>query len=555
MINESVPSFVWPDAHDRDSHRPPGWLDILDPDCEVSARGVIWALDSDGVCFLHRCLESDFPHLKISLVIVVYAASPTNTEVLRGLLEFAIAPHGRLKAKLMTISLESNASPMSALCFSEPKSGRQYFWVGNSGNLGCGADGDGHLNFGFKPDDQLVNRWVEWFESVWTKSAPLTLATAEVPPLVPASGTKEASDSWREYELLCGELGLQEGINQQIVQSGAEALDQEQVQKHDHAAAEIRKEMGVPPPDQLRDEITQLIAKGKVITIDRSSRIPPLEQPLSKWLRQDEYTTERRILVKRTARLRVFTEKESKEVEKLRGGLTDLIDRLTYPLADRVRWIPSDAIPLLERERSRLDKDAKERLGSLVGGDPVAFVQSRRQQIEDEANEVYTELHPSEHLPAGTINLILRSMEDRLIKATGESFLPKVSYATQQFSFGVSSEHVAPWAPARTLLVAIAEYGRKAVLNDLHLRGHEIPEDELAQAMNVCSDSMLQTQRNSKTKQLAKKELNLLEQIVTDDCDDRSKCDRILNLIKGPAAPPSPGGPRGELRGNAVAAG
>jgi hypothetical protein len=169
-------------------------------------------------------------------------------------------------------------------------------------NLSWGADGDGHLNLGFKPDDQLVNRWVEWFASVWNRSAPLTAATAKVPALVTPSGTKEASDSWREYELLCRKLSSPNEFNQE-----AEALDWEPVQKHDHAAVEIRKEMGVQPPDQLQEDIAQLVAKGMIITIDRSSRVPPLEQPLSKWLRQDEDVTERRILVKRTARLRVFT--------------------------------------------------------------------------------------------------------------------------------------------------------------------------------------------------------------------------------------------------------
>jgi hypothetical protein len=136
-----------------------------------------------------------------------------------------------------------------------------------------------------------------------------------------------------------------------------------------------------------------------------------------------------RIVVSGEARLRVFTERESKEIEKLRRGVSGLIDHLTYPLADRVRWMPLAAKPLFERERARLEKEAKQQLGDLVGGDIAAFVKSRRPRIEQEASEVYAMFHPNERLPSGTINLILRDLEDRLLKATGDNFLPKVSFA------------------------------------------------------------------------------------------------------------------------------
>ena len=196
--------------------------------------------------------------------------------------------------------------------------------------------------------------------------------------------------------------------------------------------------------------------------------------------------------------------------------------------------MPLAAQPLLERERSRLEKEAKDRIKSLVGRSASEFARSRRRKIEQEVNEVYAKLHPRDSLPPGTINLILRDVEDRLVKATGENFLPKVSYATQQFSFGVSSEHVAQWAPARTLLAAIAEYARMAVSENGHIRGHEIPESELLYAMNVCDDYILKMQRDSKTQRLAQRELRLLDEVVTDESDDRSKCGRILQLIKSP---------------------
>jgi len=90
------------------------------------------------------------------------------------------------------------------------------------------------------------------------------------------------------------------------------------------------------------------------------------------------------------------------------------------------------------------------------------------------------------------------------------------------------------WAEKTSLLTAIADYARKAVGEKGHLRGHEIPEIELLAARNVCDDHILRSPNDSKVRHTAKRELRLLDEILTDDSDDRSKCDRILGLITGP---------------------
>ena len=312
--------FVWPPTRDQAHDGRPAWLNILEPDREVSVTGIVWSIDSGGVRLLQECIESDFPRLRIRLVVAIYAASPTTGDVLRRLLALVEASHGRLEAALTAISLGSSASAMSALCFSDVRSGRSQFWVGNSGNLGYGAAKDGHLNFGFESNETLVSRWFEWFASVWTRSAPLTPLTSNVPALVPAAGTKEASESWREYEELCTQLGSPEKLSPDIVQSDAEANEREEVQNRQQAA-EICKELGIQPPDQLRERLAQLLAKGQVVTIDKGSRIPPLELPIAKHLGFSELGTEM-IAVKAAAKIRIFDEKDSKDLEKRRKGVS-----------------------------------------------------------------------------------------------------------------------------------------------------------------------------------------------------------------------------------------
>src|SRR5258708_6525431 len=144
MINRSIPPFVWPETSES-KEAPlclPYWTSIPDPNQDVSLVGIVWGLDSRGVQCLRKMLEQEFPRLKVRLVIAVYAASPTTCEVLREMLQLIEIAQGRLEAALTAVSLQSNASPSSALCFSECQTSRSHLWVGNSGNFGFGAEGN-----------------------------------------------------------------------------------------------------------------------------------------------------------------------------------------------------------------------------------------------------------------------------------------------------------------------------------------------------------------------------------------------------------------------------
>src|ERR1035437_3152248 len=176
---------------------------------------------------------------------------------------------------------------------------------------------------------------------------------------------------------------------------------------------------------------------------------------------------------KSSYRIRILDEDQSKELEARRKGLSNVMQRLTYPLADGVRWIPRKAQPLLERERTRLEKDAKDLLQSLIAGGASEFAKSRREAIKRDANEMYAKasLGSGKQLPDSTLNLILRDLQNRLAKATQGDFLPKVTYMSAQFSTHADSEHLSQWAQVRTLLLATAKYFRESVTMTGHLKG------------------------------------------------------------------------------------
>lgn len=83
-----------------------------------------------------------------------------------------------------------------------------------------------------------------------------------------------------------------------------------------------------------------------------------------------------------------------------------------------------------------------------------------------------------------------------------------------------------------TLVWAAAQSFRKAAIGSGHLKGLEISEEEILDAMDICGDWIAGESRNSKTEKAAKAELLRLVEIESSDLDDRAKCVEILALIE-----------------------
>ena len=101
-------------------------------------------------------------------------------------------------------------------------------------------------------------------------------------------------------------------------------------------------------------------------------------------------------------RLRIFDDKTDKDLNSRRNGVTTLLKRLSFPIAENLHWMPHAAKPLFEKEWKRLEDEAQAMIRGLIGKAPSKFVVQRQQAIQKDANQFYQEFHPNESIGAET---------------------------------------------------------------------------------------------------------------------------------------------------------
>lgn len=506
---------------------------------------VIGQVDHRVIADLKRFLNSN-AKLRVQIVACVYPASSTQEDTLTELLQLTEQSSGRLEVNLLPIGSDSEASPFTTVACVKKDNGQYRLWFENANRLETPRAIPGHFGMRLDADEAAFRTWLDRFVVLGGYAVPLTALTARVPHLVPARGSLEAAESWRAYLDSCRELGGG-GFPPPENSNGAAEIGEEGTAA---AVERVCQDVGIKPPDQLAPTFASILSKGHVVTIDKSSRTPPLELPVrAEWLGVESLRSIGLLSRETKYRLRVFDDKTHKDLNNRRNGVTTLLKRLSFPIADSLHWMPHAAKPLFEKEWKRLEDEAQAMIRGLIGKDTSKFAKQRQQAIEKDANQFYQEFHPNESIDAETVSKIMEGLEDRLKGAVSGDYLPKVSYASISFAPQGESSHVSNWAQARTLLVAIAKYVREAVTDSYFFRGYRIPQEEIITAMNVADDWLVQHLSNPRARAIADDQLATIAQIDTNEkMSDRDKCEKLLAIIKAP----SEGGKANDQRSSQV---
>jgi hypothetical protein len=208
-----------------------------------------------------------------------------------------------------------------------------------------------------------------------------------------------------------------------------------------------------------------------------------------------------------------FDEATLKKIDRLRRVSGELLPRYSFALADGVRWMPKQAIPLFEAALTAANDDAKKLLGQTMGDDIQAFLASQRERIRNDAQRMYEAYHPGGKIPDNAVTNILDELKVRLDRTKADKLIPKVAYSPVAFNPSQKSEWSSPWGQAFALLKGIAEFPREAMTNRFFWQGIRTDEDALIKAMNVAGDHLVEEYGGRKAKQRAELELGLIKQL------------------------------------------
>jgi len=530
-IISPVSPFLWPETRVlNQSHRyinaPVFGAEIVDA---KTIFGVVHNLTIEGVDWIVGALRDD-EERSVCLILAIYPACATNSEVLRSLLQHCDRFSHRLKVRLKPM-LRGEDRVTTNLCIVS-KTGSSKMVVLPSGNFSLRPVSPDFLHLCFATDTALHHQFTSWFDYQWAIGNPLDATSANMPDLVPAVGDPEAARQWQFYLAWLSQQHSAEG-NRQAITVDSETGDI--VDAEGNRIDSVLDEAKVPRPSIAMVQVGRVLHQGSLATIDNSSRVGPLDCPISAELFGVD-ADRRTGTVSRETKFRVsaIDEKTLKKLESFRKRTRELLNKMSYPLADGARWVPHTARALLEQELQRVNEEGKKLLGDTVTEDVNAFVESKRQDVAADAQKQYAEMHAGKTIPKETVDKILEELKKRLRRATGGKLLPMLSFLDVRIATAPDSDWSTQASQAFRFLVHVAKYPRDCLTDSFFMRGLRVDQKELMCAMNVVDDALVKLFASDGSGiDLAHEQNRQIESIQAADVDDILKCDALYRLMRG----------------------
>ncbi|MDH0899003.1 hypothetical protein N5C12_06520 [Comamonas aquatica] len=502
---------------------------------EVAARaalsvfGVVSAIDARAVNWMEGYL-ADSTETKLRLVISIHPTCRTSESDLQNLLRLVERHGDRAAFKVFPeASLLDRSSNLLCLCGAD---GDVAVSVGPTENMGFAPASPSQANLASVVTAATFEACRKWFDYLWGIAGPLRPDVAStMPNLVLPEGDVEAARLWEDYRRRC--LAYESATDPPVraivdPESGEVVL----VDQNNEAVPSPTEAIGVPTLDPLSDCVARVFELGALVSVDKLSRIPPLEAPVKpEWFGVDSFRQTGMVKAQTSFKVAPFDEATLKKIDRLRRVSGELLPRYSFALADGVRWMPKQAIPLFEVALTAANDDAKQLLGQTMGDDIQAFLASQRERIRSDAQRMYEGYHPGGKIPDNAVNNILDELKTRLDRTKADKLIPKVAYSPVAFNPSQKSEWSSPWGQAFALLKGISEFPREAMTNRFFWQGIRTDEEALIKAMNVAGDHLVDEYGGRKAKQRAELELDLIKQLEDASGDALAKCRALWALI------------------------
>ncbi|MEK6285651.1 MAG: hypothetical protein AABO57_07915 [Acidobacteriota bacterium] len=528
----SEPPFIWPEPR------------ILEGLCSYSTEvpfddairtadalfGTLVSPSRKGIQVLESWLDRN-EKFQARLVVAVYPTCQTREEDLSRLASMAEKFSDRLEFRIKPYRFVTDR-PSNFLVIVKRVAGDAYLVFGSSENLGFDPRSDGRINLVFRGDAVLVEYVRRYFDWLWVKSKRLTAeGVTRIPSLVLPEGSSEGERRWQEYLNLYRDESLEQVEKDETVQVDSDTGDVIVASSDGQTITPPSERIGLSKLDVIAERTARLYEQGCLVSIDKLSRIPPLDAPLDPSLFGDSAELEKgNVKRKVSMRISIIDKGILKEIEKRRQALRGLLNKFTFGLADNMRWMPNSARPFFESELKRINEEGQSLVADLLKGDAGSYVKNKQEALTSDINGMYHELNAQGSVSEDIIKKVMKELEERLTKAQSANFMPMLTYSNISFN-SKSSTFASPWGQAYSLLSDIVEFPRKAMTDAFFLRGMNVPEDELTDAMNVANDAIVRDRETRKIKARCETELEIVLQIRNSPIDSRAKCELLWRVI------------------------
>lgn len=496
----------------------------------LSVFGVVSAINAQAVDWMEGYL-SDNLKVQLRLVISIHPTCRTTEADLRELLRL-VERHGcRAAYKVFPeASLLDRSSNLLCMCGAD---GDMAISVGPTENMGFAPASPSQANLATVVTAATFEACRKWFDYLWGVAGPLRPELAALMPnLVLPEGNLEAAQLWEDYRQQCLALDAGDKASVRAVVN-PDTGEVEWLDKFGQPVLSPTEAMDVPKLDALSDCVSRLFELGSLVSVDKLSRIPPLEAPVKpEWFGVDSFRQTGVVKAQTSIKVAPFDESTLKKIDRLRKVSGELLSRYSFSLADGVRWMPKKAIPHFEAALTMANNEAKQLLGQTMGDDIHAFLASQQDRIRNDAQRMYEGYHPNGKIPDSAVFNILDELRARLDRTRADKLIPTVAYSPVAFNPSQKSEWSSPWGQAFALLKGVAEFPREAMTNRFFWQSIRTDEDVLVNAMDVAGDHLVKEYGSRKAMQRAAEELGLIKELEDAPGEPIEKCRALWSLIK-----------------------
>ncbi len=203
--HRGFPPFIWPSVHELTKcvQSKPVLADALGD--ATTVLGVMGGLAGDGIAGLTSFLERH-PAVRGILIVAVYAACPTRRNDLMRLLELQRRSGNDIEIRVLLMTVFGGGLPANCLVGTPHSGTPPVFVFGPTVNFNWVNVDPSQVNLAFRAPPAMFDEWRKWFDATWHEATPLTEEIADIPELVPATGSPEAAAMWEDYCALCANL-------------------------------------------------------------------------------------------------------------------------------------------------------------------------------------------------------------------------------------------------------------------------------------------------------------------------------------------------------------